>query len=124
MARPRIEIDIEEVKKLCMLNCTVEEIGAFFNVNKRTIERRMAESDEFKEAIVQGKALGRISIKRAQFRIMGKDHAGMAMHLGKVTCEQVEYKALPTDSEEAVPVEINFAVRVSKNDIKVTNARA
>jgi hypothetical protein len=42
VGRPRIEIDVEELKRLCRLNCTMEEIAAFFECDKKTIERRYA----------------------------------------------------------------------------------
>ena len=40
MARPEAKIDLVELEKLCGMQCTDEEIAAFFGVSKRTIERR------------------------------------------------------------------------------------
>ena len=40
MARPKAKIDLTELEKLCGMQCTDEEIAAFFGVNKRTIVRR------------------------------------------------------------------------------------
>ena len=40
MPRPEANIDLEELEKLCVMQCTDEEIAAFFGVSTRTIERR------------------------------------------------------------------------------------
>ena len=40
MARPKVKIDIGELEKLCGLQCTNDEIAAFFGISSRTIERR------------------------------------------------------------------------------------
>ena len=40
MARPKAKIDLVELEKLCVMQCTDEEVAAFFGVSIRTIERR------------------------------------------------------------------------------------
>ena len=40
MARPEAKIDLAELEKLCGMQCTDEEVAAFFGVSTRTIERR------------------------------------------------------------------------------------
>ena len=60
VGRPRIEIDVEELKRLCRLNCTMEEIAAFFECDKKTIERRYNENIEFQNAIDHGRGLGKL----------------------------------------------------------------
>jgi hypothetical protein len=35
--RPRIQIDIEQIKKLCQLHCTGEEIAGYFEVDYDTL---------------------------------------------------------------------------------------
>jgi hypothetical protein len=39
-ARRAIEIDLSELEKLCGMQCTDEEVAAFFGVSTRTLERR------------------------------------------------------------------------------------
>jgi hypothetical protein len=39
MARPQAKIDPIELEKLCAMQCTDEEIAAFFGVSTKTIER-------------------------------------------------------------------------------------
>jgi len=81
--RPRTEIDLDELRKLMALNCTMAEVAAFFGCNKRTIERRAAEDEEFAEIIESGRADGMLSVRRQQFQIMEGGNATMAIWLGK-----------------------------------------
>jgi hypothetical protein len=84
VGRPRMDIDVEELKRLCRLNCTMEEIGAFFGCDKKTIERRYAEEEDFQQAIDQGRGLGKLSVRRKQMQIMDEHNsAAMAIWLGK-----------------------------------------
>ena len=45
MARPKAKIDMVELEKLCGMQCTDEEIAAFFGVSMRTIERRRKDKE-------------------------------------------------------------------------------
>lgn len=82
--RPRKEIDLEQFKKLCGLQCTLAEIAGFFDCSEDTIENwckrelRRGFSDAFKEYSASGK----ISLRRNQFRLAEKS-ASMAIFLGK-----------------------------------------
>jgi|TARA_R110000803_G_scaffold177776_1_gene240194 hypothetical protein len=84
MSRVKTEIDIEELRKLMALNCTTEEVAAYFGCNKKTIERRMNDDEEFRDAVDSGRNLGRLSIRRQQIRLIEeKDSVAMAIFLGK-----------------------------------------
>ena len=76
------EIDLEELEKLCALQCTDEELALWFKVSTRTIERRRQEP-EFGEAMQRGKARGRMSIRRAQMRMLEAGNPAIAIWLGK-----------------------------------------
>lgn len=76
MARPRKQIDKEELIKLAALQCTLEEIAAWFDVNKSTISRRFATE------IAQGREKGKISLRRKQWKL-ADNNASMAIFLGK-----------------------------------------
>jgi len=106
VGRPRTEIDIEELKRLCRLNCTMEEIGAFFGCDKKTIERRYNEDAAFQEAIDQGRGLGRLSVRRKQMQIMDEHNsATMAIWLGKQLLGQRDHQDITSDSQ---PISINI----------------
>ena len=55
MARPKIRIDLSELERLAGLQCTDEELAAWFNVSIRTITRRRS-TQKFREALERGQA--------------------------------------------------------------------
>ena len=84
MGRPKIEINEEELERLCRLHCTNEEIAAFFGCSVDTIERRFKENPSLKEKADHGKAMGKISLRRKQFQILEEtNNTSMAIWLGK-----------------------------------------
>ena len=85
----RADIDLNELEKLCHLQCTDEEIAAWFNVSTRTIERRRLEP-EFAEIMQRGKAKGRISVRRLQMKLLEEGNATMGVWLGKQILNQVD----------------------------------
>lgn len=84
MARPRKEIDQVEFKKLCGLQCTLEDIAGFFDCSEDTIERWCARELKcgFAEAFKKFSVMGKISLRRNQFEL-SKKSAAMAIFLGK-----------------------------------------
>jgi len=82
MARPEAKIDLVELEKLCGMQCTDEEIAAFFNVSTRTIERRR-KVKRFSEIMDNAKAKGRVSVRRSLFRMAAKDNVAAAIFLAK-----------------------------------------
>jgi hypothetical protein len=82
VARPESRIDLVELEKLCNMQCTDEEIAAFFGINKRTIVRRRKVA-KFREIMDRGKAKGRISVRRHLFRMASKDNVAAAIFLAK-----------------------------------------
>ena len=80
MARPEAKIDPDELEKLCGMQCTDEEIAAFFGVSTRTIERRRKVST-FREIMDQGRAKGRVSVRRALFRLAANGNIAAAISI-------------------------------------------
>lgn len=76
VGRPRAKIDAEQVEKLASMQCTYEEIASFFGVSKSTI------SDNFRTEITKGRSVGKISLRRNQFKL-SETNATMAIWLGK-----------------------------------------
>ena len=75
-----------------MLQCTDEEIAAWFGVSTRTIERRRLQPG-FAEVMQRGKAKGRISIRRLQMKLLEEGNATMGVWLGKQLLGQNEQSA-------------------------------
>jgi hypothetical protein len=70
------------LEKLCSLLCTDEELAAWFGVSARTIENRRKQP-KFAEVMSRGKAKGRISVRRAQMKLLESGNATMGVWLGK-----------------------------------------
>jgi hypothetical protein len=82
MARPEANIDIIELEKLCSMQCTDEEVAAFFGVSTRTIERRR-KVERFREIMDNAKAKGRISVRRNLFRLSANGNIAASIFLAK-----------------------------------------
>jgi len=84
MARPKIIIDKSQFEKLCGLQCTEEEIAGFFGCSTDTVERwcKRTYRQRFSAVYAEKRGLGKISLRRAQFRLAEKS-AAMAIFLGK-----------------------------------------
>src|SRR5260370_8222772 len=76
MLRPKTKIALGELEKLYGMQCTDEEVAAFFNVSARTIERRL-QIKPFREAKEHAMAKGRISVRRNLFRQAGSNIAAV-----------------------------------------------
>jgi hypothetical protein len=82
MARPEANIDLTELEKLCGMQCTDEEIAAFFDVSTRTIERRR-KVKRFSEVMDRAKVKGRVSVRRRLFRLAAAGNIAAAIFLAK-----------------------------------------
>ena len=82
MGRPKVKIDPVELEKLCLMQCTDEEIAAFFGVSTRTIERRK-KVQRFRDIMDQAKAKGRVSVRRNLFRLANGGNVAAAIFLAK-----------------------------------------
>jgi hypothetical protein len=71
-----------ELEKLCSLHCTDQEVADWFGVSTRTIESRKKRR-EFAEAMQRGRSKGRISIRRAQMKMLETGNGTMGVWLGK-----------------------------------------
>lgn len=78
----KVKIDVDQLEKLSSLQCTDEEIAAWFGVSTRTIERRR-KVKRFADVMERGRAKGRISLRRAQMKILERGNATMGVWLGK-----------------------------------------
>lgn len=113
--RPRIEIDEEAFKKLCGIQCTLDEVASFFNCSPDTIERwcKRELKITFAEAFKKHSANGKISLRRWQFK-MAEHNVSMAIWLGKQYLGQTEKQevAVATQNDEAIyEMERYFAKR-------------
>lgn len=101
MARPRIEIDEGQFKKLCAIQCTEEEIASWFKCSVDTIERwcRRELKMSFADAFKTWSADGKISLRRTQFR-MAETNCSMAIWLGKQYLGQNEMQEISVSKND------------------------
>jgi hypothetical protein len=77
-----VKIDLAELEKLCGLQCTDAEIAAFFGVSTRTIVRRRR-VQKFNEIMENARAKGRVSVRRALFKLANAGNVAAAIFLSK-----------------------------------------
>lgn len=89
--RPKIEINNEQFKKLCELQCTKEEIAGFFNCGESKIEAYCKEEhgETFQTVFKKLSVGGKMSLRRYQFEL-AKHNASMAIFLGKQMLGQTD----------------------------------
>lgn len=82
--RPRAEINQTEFEKLCAMQCTEDEVLAWFNINESTLNRwcKRTYKETFAEVFRKKKEGGKISLRRRQWHLAEKS-ATMAIFLGK-----------------------------------------
>lgn len=82
--RPRKPIEQKQFEFLCGLQCTEDEIAAFFDCSKDTISRWCVQTYEqsFADVFAEKRLKGKISLRRAQFALAQKN-SNMAIFLGK-----------------------------------------
>lgn len=96
MARTKMsKIDKEQFEKLCSIQCTLTEIAGFFGCSIDTVEIwcKKTYKQKFSEIYAQKRGIGRISLRRSQFR-MAETNPTMAIWLGKQYLGQKEQKEI------------------------------
>jgi hypothetical protein len=106
MARPRKEINQKQFENLCGLQCTKEEICAFFDITDKTLESwcRRTYKVGFSEIFRAKRELGRMSLRRSQMK-MAETNPTMAIWLGKQYLGQRDNKDIvvkQTIEQEAI----------------------
>lgn len=107
--RKPIEIDLVELQKLGSLQCTNEEIAAWFGCSVRTIEN-YSKKQEFAEVMARGRARGRISVRRAQMKLLEAGNATMGIWLGKQLLGQRDVTPIELSGTNGKPVEFSLEV--------------
>ena len=106
MARTDVEISLRDVRKLARLQCTREEAAAFLGIRKQTFNALIEANEKVKEAWEQGKQLGKISLRRKQFKL-ADDSAPMAIFLGKQYLGQREIVTQELSGRDGNPIQFD-----------------
>ena len=105
--RKPVKIDLVELEKLCSLQCTDEELAAFFGVSARTIENRRKQP-KFAEVMSRGKAKGKISVRRAQMKLLDAGNGTMGIWLGKQLLGQRDVYPIELSGPNGAPVQFDL----------------
>jgi hypothetical protein len=103
--RPPAEIDKEQLKQLCAIQCTQAEIAAVFGVSRRTIENYAA-NPEYSAIFEQGRELGKMTVRRQQFKLLDAGSVTMAIWLGKQLLGQKDEVNVKTDPNTTTYAEL------------------
>ncbi len=107
MARPKVKIDLAELGKLCAMQCTDEEVAAFLDISTRTIERRRNVAS-FREIMDRGRAKGRVSVRRALFRLAAAGNIAASIFLAKNLLGYKDYFRNEHSGPDGAPLKISF----------------
>jgi hypothetical protein len=81
--RPKAEIDLRVLRTCAAMGATLAEAAAQAGVGHATLDRRLAEDEEVREAWEAGKARGRMTLRRWQWRNARSGSDTMLIWLGK-----------------------------------------
>ena len=118
MGRPQKEIDQKIFENLCGLLCTEEEIASMFDCSVDTISRwcQRTYGESFAEIYKKKSAKGRISLRRAQFKLAEKN-AAMAIFLGKQHLGQRDIPVSNDQRDNNLLAAIRSAEEVDTSDL-------
>lgn len=106
MGRPPIPIDKKQFENLCGMQCTEEEIAAWFKCTQDTLNNwcKKTYGTTFSGAYKVYSANGKISLRRTQMRLAEKS-ASMAIFLGKQYLGQTDkIEQTVTEVEDLSPL--------------------
>jgi len=75
--RPKKELDKEQVYKLALMHCNMQEMADFFCVDVKTLRTN------YSQEIQKGKAEGKIRLRKKQFEVAERGNVSMLIWLGK-----------------------------------------
>jgi hypothetical protein len=81
--RSKTPIDEAELERLSAMQCTTEEIGAWFGLSRKTIERRRKQGGKFLEAMERGQAKGRVTLRRNLWKLANNGNVAACIFLAK-----------------------------------------
>lgn len=121
--RPRIEVDMDLLSKLCQLQCTAVDCAHVLGMSTDTIDRRLKEDgfagfDQFR---AENNSMGRVSLRRVQFQTAMAGNHTMQIWLGKQWLGQTDKVDLPDEGDPDSLV-VNFEVREAVGEVRVTRS--
>lgn len=106
--RPVTDLDEVQIRKLAEIQCTMEEIAAVMKCSVDTLERRYA------EVIRRGRETGKMSLRRAQFKLALSGNAQLLVWLGRHYLQQREEMTMTSSEPDVRTLLENWEVSARK----------
>jgi hypothetical protein len=115
--RPKKELDIEQMKRLCELQCTAKEIASVMNCSVDHIEHTLQEKFgcRFSDFFDQNRGGGQVSLRRKQFQVAMDGNPTMLIWLGKNWLKQVDKQEV-THTGDAGVVKVRIVDEDTEHD--------
>lgn len=117
MARPRLELDEDQILALAEIQCTYKEMAAVMNCSTDTLK------DRYSDLIEKGRENGKSSLRRIQYRKALDGNITMLIWLGKQYLEQKERVEQTPDETNVFINNNNYNKEELKNEIERTSDR-
>lgn len=111
--RKPVRINLAEVEKLCSMQCTDQELAAWFHVSTRTIERRR-KSPGFGAAVERGRAKGKTSLRRSLWGLALKGNPAANIFLAKNLLGYRDVVATEHSGPDGAPIALSVAPDLSE----------
>ena len=118
VGRPKTNLDLADLEKICRLNCTMPEIAAFFDIPLRTLEDKYTNDEAVRRSIDKGRNQGKLSLRRKQLQILDEtNNPTMAIWLGKQPLGQRDKHDIVTEDKSTTRLTdaLNIVEKLAKN---------
>ena len=96
MARPKLSLNVVQIKKLAEIQCTMSEIASVMDCSVQTLE------NSYLDIIKGAREGGKSSLRRAQWKKAMEGNPALLIWLGKHYLDQKESVNLTTSNEPEV----------------------
>lgn len=101
----RKKLDYKAAERLAALQCTQEQIAAYFEVDRSTIKRRKKSDPEFAAALERGAEQGLIRLRNFQWKAAARGNPTMLVWLGKQYLSQQDRGIVEHTGPEGGPIQ-------------------
>ena len=98
--RPRVVFDLRQVEDLGKIQSTHAELAAVLGVSVDTVERRLRDGPEFREAYEKGLEHGKSSLRRIQWKAALGGTTTMQIWLGKQYLGQSDRRVTEVETRQ------------------------
>lgn len=112
--KPKIQIDLAKVEQLAAIGDTQEEIARALGIGVSTLEKRLRESKEFKDALKRGKERGIREIENVLFQAARDGNMTACIFYLKNRCPERWSERSKVDLSASQPVSLKIVDDLKK----------